>query len=78
MKLVASTTLTVLSSLLLGFYALVWLFSWTPLTGSIDSRIVLIHAIGIAGTLLAVMALRELRRERAEAARLKAENEDFV
>ncbi|MFT4257462.1 MAG: hypothetical protein QM599_10955 [Pseudoxanthomonas sp.] len=79
MKLIASTVLIVLSSLLLGGYALIWLAapSTAVLIGT-DSRIVFIHAIGGAGLLLAVMAFRELRRERNEAARLKQENESIV
>ena len=79
MKFVASTVLIVLSTLLLGFYALIWLA--VPASASLagtDSRVVFIHAIGLAGLALAVMALHELRRQRNEAARLKKEAEDFV
>ncbi|MFT3762714.1 MAG: hypothetical protein QM761_08940 [Pseudoxanthomonas sp.] len=79
MKLVASTALIVLSTLLLGFYVLIWLAA--PSTASLigaGSRVVFIHAIGVAGLLLAVMARRELCRERNEAARLKQENESIV
>lgn len=79
MKLVASTLLIVVSTLLLGFYALVWLLSPTPpnpLGG--DSREIFVTAIGVAGLLLGIMALVELRRQRKEVARLKQENEGFV
>ncbi|MFT4197541.1 MAG: hypothetical protein QM601_06465 [Pseudoxanthomonas sp.] len=79
MKHVASTVLIVLSTLLLGFYALIW--SLAPqakaLTGH-DNRTVLVHAIGAAGLAFAVLAFRELRDQRMQASRLKAENEEFV
>ncbi|WJI17112.1 hypothetical protein MWN52_07615 [Pseudoxanthomonas winnipegensis] len=78
MKHVASTALTVLSTLLLGFYALILLTAPTKAFDGPDSRLVLVHAMGLAGLALAVMAVRELRRQRHEALRLRQDSEGFV
>ena len=77
MKLSPAITLTILSTLLLGFYLLVWLMSPTAPVGT-DSRDIFISAIGLAGLALAVMAIRELRAQKKIATRLKKENEGFV
>lgn len=77
MKHVASTVLIVVSTLLLGFYALVWLLGIAVPTSS-DSRAIFVNAIGTAGLAFAALAFRELRRQRAEALRLQTENEEFV
>ncbi|TAA11139.1 hypothetical protein EA658_15820 [Pseudoxanthomonas winnipegensis] len=78
MKHVASTALIVLSTLLLGFYALILLLAPAKAFDGSDSRVVLVHAIGLAGLALAVMAVRELRRQRHEALRLRQDSEGFV
>jgi len=63
MKLIASTSLIVLSTLLLGFAAFcTWLAP--PLGGSVRDLLVL--AIAAGGLAFALMAVREVRALRAE------------
>lgn len=77
MKLAPAIVLTILSTLLLGFYAVVWLAWPRPPIGS-DALGIFISAIGLAGLVLAVMAVRELRLQKKIATQLKNENESFV
>ena len=78
MKLFPAIVLTILSTLLLGFYALIWqTWSNPPIAGT-DSLSNFVNAIGLAGLVLAVMAIRELRAQKKIAMQLKNENEGFV
>ena len=77
MRLSPAIVLTILSTLLLGFYALVWLAWPRPPIGT-DALSLFVTAIGLAGLVLAVMAIRELRLQKKIATQLKNENEGFV
>jgi|LNAP01.1.fsa_nt_gb hypothetical protein len=79
MKLTALPVLIVLSTLLLGLYALIWLISPYFHHGNHGgSNPLLTHSIGVAGLALAAMAVRGLHRQRDEVAQLKADSEGFV
>lgn len=78
MKHFAGTALVVLSTMLLGFYALVWLTSPVPPLMRAGAVGVLLNAVGICGLVFAVMAFRELRLQAMAAKRIKQENEGFI
>jgi len=83
MKYAASTTLTVTSTLLIGFWLLAWLLEADMAVVAsgrhgIDSRDLLVNAMGLAGLALAVMAFREARLQQEAAERLERENKGFV
>jgi hypothetical protein len=77
MNHVAGTALVVLSTMLLGFYALVRLVSSAAPIHANPAGL-FVNAVVIAGSAVAVMAFGELSLQRKAAGQLKQDNEGFL